>query len=369
MRPFALLAALLAGAAQAAEAPTGAVDYADPANWVCRPGREATCTTGLDAMEVRADGARTPRPFRPAAAPAVDCFYVYPTVSRETSDYSDLQASPEVAEIVRDQAGRLTSLCRLFAPVYRQLTSTGLKHALDADPGGGALNWDAPYSDVRAAWRDYLRRDNRGRGVVLVGHSQGTILLQRLIAEEIDGRPAQARLVAAFLAGDPALPVPAGARVGGVFRSVPLCAASAQTGCAYAWADYRAGDAATPLAFGVDPGKGLVAGCVDPAAPSGGSGALTAYLPRPAFAPDADPPWVEVRGQLTVACVDDGRNQVARVTVLPTRFHDLLEAAFDRASRRPGWGLHTLDMALTQSAVLDRVAEESAAWTARPAHP
>lgn len=374
-RPLAALAAALlaaaspGAAARAAAPPMGAVDYADAANWICRPGREATCTTELNALEVRADGGRTPRPFRPAAAPAVDCFYVYPTVSHETSDYSDLQASPEVEAVVRDQAGRLTSLCRLFAPVYRQLTSSGLKHALDADPKGGALNWDAPYRDVRAAWRDYLRRDNHGRGVVLVGHSQGTILLQRLIAEEIDGRPVQARLVAAFLAGDPSLPVPVGARTGGAFKSVPLCAASAQTGCAYVWADYRAQDAATPLAFGVDPGKGLAAGCVDPAAPSGGTGALTAYLPRPAFAPDADPPWVEVRGQLSVACVDDGRNHVARVTVLPTRFHDLLETAFDRASSRPGWGLHTLDMALTQSAMLDRVADETAAWTARPAHP
>ena len=316
-----------------------------------------------------ADGSRTPHAFHPAAAPAVDCFYVYPTVSHETTDYSDLQATPEVRNVVRDQAGRLTSRCRLFAPVYRQLTSAGLKHALDADAKGGALNWDPPYRDVLAAWRDYLGRDNRGRGVVLVGHSQGAILLQRLIAEEIDGRPVQARLVAAFLAGDPSLPVPAGARVGGAFKSTPLCAAAAQTGCVYVWADYRAGDAASPKAFGLDPGGALRAGCADPAAPSGGSGALTAYLPRPAIAPADDPPWVEVRGQLTVACVDDGRNHVARVTVLPTRFHDLLEGAFDRMSSRPGWGLHTLDMALTQSAVLDRIGDETAAWTARPPRP
>lgn len=367
MRVLALFAAatLLVSTAARGEAPAGAVDYSAAANWICRPGAEAACTAGLDAVEVRADGSRTLRPFHPAADPAVDCFYVYPTVSHETSDYSDLQASPEVRAVVLAQAGRLTSRCRLFAPAYRQLTSTGLKHALDADPAGGTLNWDVPFRDVRAAWRDYLRRDNHGRGVVLVGHSQGAILLQRLIAEEIDGRPVQARLVSAFLAGDPSLPVPRGARVGGVFKSTPLCAASAQTGCVYVWADYRAEDTATRLAFGIDPGGGLQAGCVDPAAPSGGSGELTAYLPRPASAPDSDPPWVRVSGQMSVACVDDGRNHVARVTVLPTRFHDLLEAAFNRNSIRPGWGLHSLDMALTQAAVLDRVEAQTAAWTAR----
>ena len=32
-------------------------------------------------------------------------------------------------------------------------------------------------NDVVAAWRHYLDHDNRGRGVVLIGHSQGTGML------------------------------------------------------------------------------------------------------------------------------------------------------------------------------------------------
>ena len=45
--------------------------------------------------------------------------------------------------------------------------------------------------DVEAAWDDYLARDNKGRGVVLIGHSQGSGILKQLIAREIEGQPAQ----------------------------------------------------------------------------------------------------------------------------------------------------------------------------------
>ncbi len=58
------------------------------------------------------------------------------------------------------------------------------------------------YADVRRAWLDYNRRRKGNRGVVLIGHSQGTFMLQQLLAEEIDANPsARRRLVAAILLG------------------------------------------------------------------------------------------------------------------------------------------------------------------------
>ena len=85
------------------------------------------------------------------------------------------------------------------------------------------------YADARAAWRHYLAHDNGGRGVVLIGQSQGAFMLKRLIMEEIEGKPAQKQLVSALLPGTD-LAVPAGRDVGGDFKSVPLCRASSQTG-------------------------------------------------------------------------------------------------------------------------------------------
>lgn len=199
-------------AAVTGQAGSGA--YAEDAAWLCRPGRKDPCSTAqLDAVRVDAGGARTPEPFRAAADPPIDCFYVYPTVSLDPTPVSDMTAGPEEARSAAGQVGRFASRCRVFAPVYRQITLVGLRNSLG---GGAAADWSQPYGDVREAWREYLRRDNGGRGVVLIGHSQGAILLSRLMAEEIETDPAQKRLlVSAILAGHPGLAVPKGSDVGG----------------------------------------------------------------------------------------------------------------------------------------------------------
>ncbi len=356
------LAALLAvggSAAVAQPAPAYAPpDYVPASSWLCRPDNNALCTTGLDAVAVAADGTRTPVPFVPAADPKVDCFYVYPTVSAEPTPFADMVPGDAERHAVVAQVARLSSRCRVFAPVYRQVTLAGLRANLT---GGPALDRDGPYRDVRAAWQWYLAHANHGRGVVIVGHSQGTILLQRLIAEKIDGRPVAKRLVSAILAGDPALPVPAGAAVGGVFKTIPLCTAAAQTGCVYVWGSYRAADATPDRRFGHSPGGGMVAACASPAAPGGGAGELKAYLPRPSVAPVSDPPWVEVRGQLTGACVADDQGAVLRVSVGSGRYADLLAALLGHDTR-PGWGLHQYDLSLTQGNILDVLDAELAGW-------
>lgn len=351
------------GPAFAEAPPSPDPDYAQPASWACRPGAETLCTTGLDAIRVDAQGHRTPAPFQPAADPGIDCFYVYPTVSREETPYAGMQPTAEVVHTVKAQAGRLTSVCRLFAPLYRQMTLPGLKAQMGR---GGPLNWDLPYRDVAAAWRAYLARDNGGRGVVLVGHSQGTILLQRLIAEEIDGKPVQKRLVAAFLAGDPGLGLPsAGATVGGTFKHVPVCTATSQTGCAYAWGSYQAQDTSQHI-FGADHSPSIAAGgvaaCASPAAPGGGAGTLKSYFPKPAGAPDKDPPWVEAVGQLSAACTRDANGQVLRVSILPGAYSELLRTALDPAAGTPGWGLHRIDINLVQGNMLDVIAAQAKAW-------
>ena len=358
----ALLAAPGAGAADwATMAVSVSPDYAVAANWACRPGAESACTTGLDAVAVTADGQRTPQRFVAANAPAIDCFYVYPTASREPSDYSDLAPTAEVIDAIHAQAGRLASRCRLFAPLYRQAT---LAHLRARMASGEVPNWDVPYRDIVAAWDHYLVHDNHGRGVVLIAHSQGTIILQRLIAEHIDGKPVQARLVSAFLAGDPGLLVPAGAKVGGTFKSIPLCSAAAQTGCVYVWSSYLAGDDVERRVFGHSADAGLVAGCVNPAAPGGGVGRLKSYFPRPSMAPAGDPAWIEPVDQLSAACRADGQGNVLRVTVEPGRYADLLEPMLAHVVHG-GWGLHALDIALVQGNIVDLLGAQSAAWEQR----
>ncbi len=338
-----------------------AADYNDPDNWLCRPGKETLCTTNLDAMEVDADGKRTYQKFVPAAWSPIDCFYVYPTVSHQTTDYSDFTEDPEIDTVVRNQAARLSAHCRLFAPIYRQLTLPGLERDMKRGADMKAA-FDKPYQDVLRAWKHYLKNNNHGRGVVLIGHSQGTILLQRLIAEEIDGKPVQKKLVSVFLAGDPSLPVRPGKPVGGAFKHIPLCDHASETGCIYVWGDYL-GDAPVPgEIFGKAPGGGLVAACVSPAAPAGGDGALRTYFPRPADAPASDPPFVELIGQLSGRCKADEEGNALRITILPSRFTERLTTAFAFSARDPTWGLHRLDLNLLQGNVVDVVGVELAGW-------
>ena len=348
-----------AAAAQPAPAPEPATtlaprpDYNQDAAWLCRPGRQDACAGDLSTLVLDARGNRRVERFDPVSAPAIDCFYVYPTVSQDRTLYSDLEAGPEEARTVLGQAGRFRTRCRVFAPLYRQFTLAGLNYSMSGR--GGAPNWIVPYADVRAAWRDYLARDNQGRGVVLIGHSQGAIVLGRLLAEEVDVHPEQRRkLVSAILAGHTGIAAPIG--------SIPLCRSASQTGCAVVFASYAADDASPRRFFGrVASGE---AACVSPSALTGRPGA--AYFGKAPDAPTEDPPYLAgAAGQVTARCVTDEGGSVLRYSITPGAHEAALRQRFTRAAVRPGWGLHTMDMPLSQGALLDLVEAQSRAWRGR----
>jgi hypothetical protein len=355
------LAALAVSAGGCTGEERAPVDYGQPSSWLCRPGRQDACVTNLDAVAFNARGERTPKPFRAASDPGIDCFYVYPTVSAEPSTYADMTAGPAEIAAAQSEAARYSATCRVFAPIYRQVTLAGLRASmLDA----GTPSLDGPYADIRDAWRVYLAHDNHGRGVVLIGHSQGAILLTRLIAEEIDGKPAQKLLVSAYLAGDLGFSVPAGKDVGGTFKTIPLCRSDGQFGCALVWSTYQDGDMSSPRFFGVNPGEGLVAACTNPAAPAGGPAPLEGFIHKPAFARPDDPPWVEMAGQLTGACVSDAQGVVLRVRTVPGPLAPLAQQLLELSQLPGGWGLHLLDMNLVQGNLLDLAQSQGRAWSA-----
>ena len=348
-----------AAAAQIPDAPpsgdTAPVDYTLPSRWICRPGvDDGTCSTNLDAIAIDAKGARSPASYVAAKNAAVDCFYVYPTVSADKTMFSDLTVSRgEEERSTHAQAARLGAHCRLFVPIYHQLTLTALNWALVPGVDASKVDFDTPYRDVLAAWHDYLKRDNHGRGVILIGHSQGAILLKRLIAEEIDGKPAQKLLVAAYLAGNTGL-------TRSSFTSITPCAAAGQTGCIVAWSTYL--DSATGPRFFAGGTAADPALCVNPASVSGGRGLLKSYLSRPALAPETDPPYIEIVGQISAECVTDDAGTVLRVRVEPGPFAAILNAALTLPTLPPSWGLHILDINLVQGNMLDLMESQIAAW-------
>lgn len=359
-------------------------DYADGKAWLCKPGRQDACAVNLDATVVRADGTTSVDRFTPAADPKIDCFYVYPTVSRDPTPNSDMNPGPEEIQVVKQQFARFASVCRTYAPMYRQVTLTALAAAMAGKPM--AADRALALQDVSDAWNSYLAHDNHGRGVVLIGHSQGSGMLIELVKREIDGKPVQKQVLSVILGGA-RLQVPVGKDVGGDFKSMPLCRSDSQIGCAINFASFRA--SSPPPAntrFGTSSGEGLEAACTNPAALAGGSGELKAYLASgaekivaadsPAKArPWTNPPtaittpFVEVPGLLTAQCEREGRFTYLAVTPHPDpagkRTSDVDGDVILFGKVQADWGLHLIDMNLAMGNLLDIVRAETRAYVER----
>ncbi len=205
-----------------------------PATWLCRPEAKDLCAASTPTTIVAADGSRSLKIWKPREDAAVDCFYVYPTISEDPNGNSTLVPGLGEKRAIVQQFAPFSSVCRPYAPVYEQITLAGLSSAIRSKPI--PRDPDLAYKDGVAAWTPYLRYDNHSRGVVLIGHSQGSRLLIKLIQEEIDEKPEQSLLVGALLLGFN-MEVPQGADVGGTYKAVPLCRSPGQVGCIVTGAD------------------------------------------------------------------------------------------------------------------------------------
>jgi hypothetical protein len=371
----------LSTAACAQPAPAAAPtpnDYTKDENWLCRPGRADACAADQTATVIAADGKTTVEPFKADPNAPIDCFYVYPTVSSDPGGNSDMTPDLPEKAVADQQFARFGQVCKLYAPSYRQVTIAALRKAMSGQPTGA--DNDLAYNDVRDAWKDYLARDNHGRGVVLIGHSQGSRILLKLIKHEIDGKPTQKQIVSALILGMNTPVDPAKDSYG----SLPLCRKAGQTGCVISYVSFRA-DVPPPAGskfFGKVAEPGMKAACVNPAALAGGSATVHSYFSdrtvmgtamRPATVwlkgADLKTPFVETPGLVSAECVSkDGFDYLA-VTVHP-------DPADPRADNIPGdllvfgqplkdWGLHLVDVNLTMGDLVSVVGEQSKAYSAK----
>jgi hypothetical protein len=341
--------------------------------WLCKPGTaENPCTSSLTATVTQADGASRTERTRIARRPAIDCFYVYPTVSGQPTTNANRRIDPEQRAIAEQQASRFSRVCRVWAPVYRQLTLAAIQNPAAVTEAAQRR----AYGDVRAAWRDYMANHNRGRGVVLLGHSQGSFMLLQLIRDEIDRHRAMRRqLVSAMLLGG-SVAVPKGRSVGGDFRHVPTCRTPRQIGCVVA---YSAFDQPPPpdALFGRlrgrpgDPSR-LEILCTNPAALGGGSGPLRPYFMTKRFPgvlgmvadppPAAPTPWVAFPGLYTAHCQREGGATWLQV--------DDLRPPGDQRPRvhqtlGPAWGLHLVDVNIALGNLVDLAGAQAKTYERR----
>jgi hypothetical protein len=345
--------------------------------WLCKPGlRDNPCLDSLTTTVIEADGDARVERTRRARKPKIDCFYVYPTVSAQQTTNATRAIDPEIRAIASVQASRFSAVCRPFAPVYRQLTIRAIGDPAGIPPDAAAL----AYGDVLAAWREYLRRYNRGRGVVLIGHSQGTYILRELVTSQVDPRAKlRRRLVSALLIGGN-VSVRQGSDRGGDFKHIPACRRGDQLGCVVAYSAFNQRPPADAR-FGVPSdryfGGGNVAGlealCTNPAALSGDRGALEAYFPTTRFpgpiglVQDAPPegiptPWAATPGLYRARCRSAGGRGWLQVDDAggagDTRFRVT-------QSLGPTWGLHLVDVHLAYGNLVELVRRQAAAYVRR----
>jgi pimeloyl-ACP methyl ester carboxylesterase len=377
--PFALLHAQTPAPAPAAASATPN-DYTQTHAWLCRPGGHDACAVDLTTTVVAADGTLTREPWSARPDAAIDCFYVYPTVSTDQGEYSDMTPDPAERNVIAQQFARFASVCRPFAPLYRQVTLVGLRPRLSGptiDLGRGP-----EYNDVRDAWRDYLKRDNGGRGVVLIGHSQGAFILIELLRQEIEGTPVQKQIVSAILMGT-TVSAPKGTRTGGTFKMLAPCASASDTGCLITFSTYRS--TVPPPAnarFGHATEPDQVALCTNPATFNERSGELHAYLSAAggtittpqkqapwAAGKTIETPWVSVPGLLTARCASNDHASYLEVTVngspADPRADDIAGDIGPPGKPLADWGLHLVDVNLAMGNLLAIVGQQASAWASR----
>lgn len=293
---------------------------------------------------------------------------MYPTISADKGANSDLVPGPEEKTVIANQFARFGKVCRLFAPVYRQVPLAGIGFS-----SGGATTTTVPgakpprevaYGDVLDAWKQYLANDNKGRPVVLVGHSQGAGHLTRLIKEEIDTNDAvRSQLVSAMLIGG-GVPQPG---TPGAFTNVPPCqkksaSAKVPTGCIVSYASFLASEPPPEGSyFGQTRDGGRII-CTNPSTLDADAGPLDSYFPtRKALGTagaEVGTPFVRYEGLYTGTCVSDARDWLS---VTNTAQPGDARPADVGGRISPVWGLHLVDMNLAMGNLVDLAGQQIAA--------
>ena len=335
--------------------------------WLCRPGQvDDPCSFPLQSTVVSAEGPRTIENGQAATNSKFDCFYVYPTVSTEQTDNSNLAVQVTEVGAAIAQASRFSQVCRVWAPMYRQRTDLSLLQGLGADQHANTVAYDS----LLSAFRDYIAHDNHGRPIVFIGHSQGAAMLIRLLASQVDPDPSlRARTVVAILAGGN-VTVPNGKTVGATFRHLPLCTRTNQIGCVIAYssfpseppADSDFGRPGTGVSLQSDQTatNGLQVACVNPAAIAGGTADLDPYFPTPTSKPpppSVTTPWVSYPDLYSAVCRHSAGATWLQVNTLTVAGRPVVTESLG-----PAWGYHLDDINLALGNLVNDVKTEEAAY-------
>lgn len=345
-------------------------DYSNLENWLCHPRKDKdVCDVDVRASIIAASGSVDVQSKSDQNSAEIDCFYVYPTVSEDSTPNSDMIANEEERRVVEQQLAPFKSVCRTFAPLYRQITLPHLRAY--ARTGEFTAHPTLNYDDVRAAWHSYLDNQNDGRGVILIGHSQGAGLVNRLAKEEIVVGEAKNRLISVFAIGTNLYPDENGAFV------LPPCEEAAQIGCMIGYLSFR--DTSRPTSqsrLAQANGAGDKAMCVNPANLTGANSLLDPLLATTVFSQDSEftygldeeieTRFVKLPEFLKAKCKSNDTHSWLSVSVLSDpndpRVDDIAGDVVINGNVLSHWGLHLIDVNLAMGNLISIAEAQSRAW-------
>ncbi len=206
-----------------------AMDYSDLAAWSALPTRKDAADL-LPLKSTLKDG---------QAEAKADVFFIHPTIFtyKPENEYvwnasmTDAALNSRVdSSTILNQATAFNAAGRIFAPRYRQAHYQAFVTEFKEDK---AAALDVAYSDVKRAFEYYLAKENKGRPIIIAGHSQGTVHATRLLKEYFDGKELGKQLVAAYIIGI--------ATPKNTFTTIPVCNSPNQTGCFVAYTTFLQG--------------------------------------------------------------------------------------------------------------------------------
>jgi pimeloyl-ACP methyl ester carboxylesterase len=322
--------------------PNSGPDYSKLDSWIARPG-------------VANEPARwLPQGVGAGAVGGAAVFYIHPTTylkgdrwNAPLVDEGDTAVRTDL--FVQSEASAFNRAGAIWAPRYRQATyGSFLLKSQDAEE---ALN--LAYSDVSAAFDEFLRHVPKESPIILAGHSQGALHLMHLLRDRKD--QLSGRLVAAYVVGwpiDTASDLPA--------LGFPGCSSSTETGCILSWMSF--GDPPNPSLILADwqKTKGLTGGerrredilCVNPI-----TGTVNGTAP-----PRANPGTLVPAGDFTSATLEPGAvgaHCEKGLLILDGNVPPLGPFVL------PGNNYHVYDYALFWGAIRQDAERRLAAWRSR----
>lgn len=214
-------------------APAGSgPNYAQAKNWVARPGIADDPSRWVPDNIRRGDPAMIGKEAR--------IFYIHPTTYLGRDRWNaplfvggDTEFRTRL--FVQSQASAFAQLGEVWAPRYRQAAYGAF--LLKGEDAEKAL--DFAYVDIAAAFDEFLKDIPPAAPIILAGHSQGALHLERLLRERVAGKPIARRVVAAYVAG---WPISTKADLPAL--GLPACMAPEETRCILSWMTF--GDPPNP---------------------------------------------------------------------------------------------------------------------------